>query len=164
MTDNTNKDQAQAQQPRFDITRLYTKDISFETPNVPAVFTEKVAPALNYEFNCKDTKIGEDLYEVVLRITVTCKVGEKVAFLCEVNQAGLFLVQNVNDQTKEYLLNATAPNILFPYVRETISNLVNKASFPPLNLAPLNFEALYRVKKAQEAQKAQQAATPAEKA
>ena len=91
-------------------------------------------------------------------ISVQCpsvKLGEEVAFICEVHQAGIFLVRNIDDATKDFLLSGVAPNILFPYAREHISSLVNRGTFPPLNLQPINFEAMYRAQQAQKAQQAQ---------
>ena len=113
---------------------------------------------LKVEFDSKTTKITDDQYEVCLRVTVTCKNGEHTAFLCEVNQAGVFMLRNLSAEAMDYLLGATAPNVLFPYAREFISSLVARATFPQLNLSPINFEALYRARKAQQAQEAQKAA------
>ena len=91
-----------------------------------------------------------------MRVTVTCTNDDKPAFICEVHQAGLFLLRNLGPEAADYLLSATAPNILFPYAREHISSMISRASFPVLNLRPINFEALYRARKLEQAQKAQQ--------
>lgn len=142
--------------PQFDILRIYAKDTSLETPNSPAIFSQAWKPELKVQFDPKAQQVGDGQYEVSLRITVTCNNDGNTAFICEVLQAGLFLIKNVNDETVEFLLNATAPNILFPYAREHIASLISRATFPQLHLAPINFESVYRAKKEQMAQ--QQAA------
>lgn len=155
MSDQVNNNatnQKTEQQAQFDIIRIYSKDLSLETPNSPAIFQEEWNPELKVEFDARPTRIDETKFEVCLRVTVTCQSKDKVAFICEVNQAGIFFIQNLPADAIEYLLGATAPNILFPYARETISNLVTRASFPQLNIAPINFEAIFRARKAQLAQ------------
>lgn len=139
-------------QPQFDILRIYSKDTSLETPGTPAIFQHEWKPELKVEFDSTPNKLDEGQYEVTLRITVTCTSGSDTAFICEVNQSGIFLIRNLPDETVEYLLGASIPNILFPYARENISNLVSRATFPQLNLAPINFDAIFRSKKAKEAQ------------
>ena len=117
---------------------------ALETPNIPQIFSKEWKPEIKIDFEAKPMKLNEETYEVDLRVTATCKLGEEVAFICEVHQAGLFLIKNVDEATLDYLLSGVAPNILFPYAREHISTLVNKATFPPLTLRPINFEAMYR--------------------
>lgn len=141
MTDNSNK--AAQNNPQFAIQRIYTKDISFETPNSPAIFTEKWEPQVNVDLNSSGTKLGESLFEVVLSLTVTAKLGEKTAYLAEVQQAGIFSLEGFTEQDIGGMLHSFCPNILFPYAREVISDLVSKGSFPQLLLAPINFDALY---------------------
>ncbi len=157
MADENQKAAAAAGQapdaPLFDIIRIYAKDSSLETPETPAIFREAWKPEIGVEFDQKNNKIEDDQYEVTLRVTVTCKNAGKTAYVVEVNMAGLFLIRNVPEDGMEYLINATAPNILFPYAREFISSLINRGTFPQLNLQPLNFEALFRAKKIQEMQK-----------
>ena len=152
----SNSEPQQSQQPEFEILRVYAKDCSLETPNTPAIFREAWKPQINVEFDAKPTSLGGDQFEIDLRVTVTCKVGEKTAFIAEVHQGGLFLVKNVSEEAAHYLLGAVAPNILFPYAREHIASLVNRATFPALNLRPLNFEAIYRARQAEAAAKAAQ--------
>ncbi len=155
MSDQVNNNatnQNQEPQAQFDIIRIYSKDLSLETPNSPAIFQDIWNPELKVEFDARPTRIDESKYEVCLRVTVTCQSKDKVAFICEVNQAGIFFIQNLPPDAVEYLLGATAPNILFPYARECISSLVSRASFPQLNIAPINFEAIFRARKAQLAQ------------
>lgn len=144
---NDAEQQAQNNQPVFDIVRVYAKDCSLETPNIPEIFQIQWKPKINVDFDAKPKAVSEDLYEVDLRVTVTCHNDDKVAFICEVHQAGLFIIRNVAPEAREFLLSGTAPNLLFPYAREHIASLVNRATFPPLNLRPLNFEALYRARK-----------------
>lgn len=151
MSDNS---QQQSNQPAFDIVRLYAKDCSLETPNVPTIFTKEWKPEIKVDFDAKPTKVTDESYEVDLRVTVTCKIGEEVAFICEVHQAGIFLIKNIDQETMDYLLAGVAPNMLFPYAREHISSLVNRGTFPQLNLQPINFEAMYRARKDQAAQEA----------
>jgi preprotein translocase subunit SecB len=136
--------QAQADDGRnFTIQRVYTKDVSFETPNSPSIFTEKWHPESNLELNSSVQPMENDLYEVTLSVTVTTKIGDKVAFLVEVKQAGVFLVRGFPQQELGPMMGAYCPNILFPYAREVVSDLVTKGSFPQLVLAPVNFELLY---------------------
>jgi len=141
MTENSN--QAQPNGPQFAIQRIYTKDISFETPNSPAVFTEKWEPQVNVDLNSSGNKLGEGVYEVVLSVTITTTLGEKTAYLAEVKQAGIFTLEGFSEEDLGGMLHSYCPNILFPYVREVVSDLVAKGSFPQLLLQPINFDALY---------------------
>ena len=136
--------QQQAQQgPQFNISRIYTKDISFETPNSPAIFSKEWKPEIKLDLDTRTAELDKNVYEVVLAVTVTANMGEETAFLCEVHQAGIFALGEMPEQNKAHMLGAYCPNILFPYARETISNLVNRGTFPPLNLAPVNFDAIF---------------------
>ena len=136
--------QAQPEDARnFTIQRIYTKDISFETPNSPAIFSEQWNPESNLELNSSVNTMENDLYEVTLSITVTTKIGDKIAFLVEVQQAGIFQVQGFPQQELGPMMGAYCPNILFPYAREVITDLIIKGSFPQLVLAPVNFDLLY---------------------
>lgn len=143
--------------PQFDILRIYTKDTSLETPSSPQIFQHEWQPDLKVEFDVLPVRLdeGRDEYEVNLRVTVTCTCGSETAFITEVNQAGIFLVRNMPPETAEYLFGATIPTILFPYAREHISSLVTRSTFPPLNLAPVNFDMMFRAKKAQVARQQQ---------
>jgi len=138
-------DQNQAEQnPReFALQRIYIKDVSFETPNSPTIFTEEWKPESNLNINSNVTKLADDAYEVVLTITVTTKVGDKTAFLVEIQQAGIFAVKGFADAEMGHMMGAYCPNVLFPYAREVVSDLVSKGSFPQLLLTPVNFDALY---------------------
>ncbi len=129
---------------QFILQRVYTKDISFETPNAPAIFTEKWEPEVNVELNSTGNKLTDDnIFEVVLSVTVTAKLGDKTAYLAEVQQAGIFTLSGFSEQELEALIHSHCPNLLFPYVREVVSDLVNKGSFPQMLLQPINFDALY---------------------
>jgi preprotein translocase subunit SecB len=131
------------QQVEFSIQRIYTKDISFETPNSPNVFQVEWKPEIKVDLDTKTAALAENVHEVVLTLTVTAKMDDKVAFLCEVHQAGIFTLGNMPAPQLAHAINAYCPNILFPYAREVVSNLVNRGSFPQLNLAPVNFDALF---------------------
>lgn len=130
-------------QPQFALQRIYLKDLSFESPNSPLVFQEQWKPQVNLDLNTGHTKVSDNQYEVVLSLTVTTKLGDKVAYICEIQQAGVFLVQGIEGPQLGQMLGAYCPNILFPYAREAIDSLVNRGSFPALMLAPVNFDAIY---------------------
>ena len=134
----------QEQHIEFNIQRIYTKDISFECPNSPMVFKQEWAPEVSMDIDTKSTKLEENVFEVVLSLTTTAKMGDDIAFLCEVQQAGIFSVGKLDDAQMAHCLNAFCPNILFPYARETVSSLVTRGTFPQLNLAPVNFDALFQ--------------------
>ena len=140
MSENNPTDQPKRE---FTLQRIYVKDISFETPNSPAIFTEEWKPESSLNLNSSVNKLDNDIDEVVLSITVTTKVGEKTAFLVEVQQAGIFAVKGFPDNEMGHMMSAYCPNILFPYAREVVSDLVNKGSFPQMLLSPVSFEALY---------------------
>ncbi|ASJ98473.1 MULTISPECIES: protein-export chaperone SecB [Shewanella] len=131
------------QGPQFNIQRVYTKDISFETPNSPAVFQKEWNPEVKLDLDTRSAKLADDVYEVVLSLTVTAKNGEETAFLCEVQQAGIFAIAGLTEQQLAHSLGAYCPNVLFPYAREVVGSLVARGTFPQLNLAPVNFDALF---------------------
>ncbi|BEU04895.1 protein-export protein SecB [Agarivorans sp. OAG1] len=133
----------EAPQVEFAIQRIYTKDISFETPNSPQIFQQEWKPEVKVDLDTTSNKLADNVFEVVLTLTVTAKVGEQTAFLCEVHQGGIFTLGNMPEPQLAHAINAYCPNILFPYAREAVSNLVNRGSFPQINLAPVNFDALF---------------------
>lgn len=134
----------QQSQVQFAIQRIYTKDVSFEAPNSPAIFRKEWKPDLKLDLNVKHEKIEDRVYEVVLTLTATNKVEDEVAFLCEVHQAGIFTIgEEVQEGQLAHMLGSFCPNILFPYARECVASLVNRATFPQLNLAPVNFDAIF---------------------
>ncbi|MCV2884402.1 protein-export chaperone SecB [Aestuariibacter sp. AA17] len=148
----------QGQGAQFQIQRIYAKDISFETPNSPQVFQKEWKPEVKLDIDTRTTELEANLYEVVLAVTVTAKLGEEVAFLCEVQQAGIFAIGDMPEANKAHTLGSFCPNVLFPYAREAISNLVNRGTFPALNLAPVNFDAIFAAYMQQRAQKDQEQA------
>jgi preprotein translocase subunit SecB len=131
-------------QVQFRIERLFLKDSSFESPNSPEVFVKQWRPEIKVDINTRANSLGEDLQEVILTATVTATLEEKVVgFVVEVQQAGIFLIQGAEPSQLSQIIGIACPNTLFPYLRETIDNLVVKGGFPALQLAQVNFEALY---------------------
>jgi preprotein translocase subunit SecB len=151
----------QAAAEQFAIQRIYVKDISYESPNAPAIFRKEWQPAIQLDLDTRSEKLDDNTFEVVLSLTVTARIEEEVAFLCEVQQAGIFSVPALEDAQMAHMLASFCPNILFPYAREAVSNLVNRGTFPQLNLAPVNFDALFAqyVQKRQAEAQAQQGVT-----
>ena len=144
--------EAQQPQPTFQIEKVYVKDLSLEIPNAPQVFTEQVQPQLEVQINTTAGKFADPYYEVTVSATVTAKSGERTLFLAEAVQAGIFQLKNVPEQELGPLLGIGCPTILFPYLRETISDLVIRGGFPPVLLSPISFEALYMQRLQQEQQ------------
>ena len=139
----------QNNQTVFSIEKLYVKDLSLEVPGAPQIFREREAPQVDVSMNNSGKGVGDDYYEVVINITVTAMLKEKTVFLVEVAYGGVFQIRNVPEQEIEMVLGVTCPNILFPYLREVVSETVSRAGFPPVILAPMNFEAIYRARKQQ---------------
>ncbi len=142
------------QQPVFNIEKIYVKDLSLEIPHAPRIFLERQTPEVNIQLHTKGERIDEGMYEVLLTITVTAKTKDKTMFLVEVQQAGVFQIRHVPEADMDPVLGIACPNILFPYLRETVSDIVTRAGFHAVILNPVNFEALYLQKK----QQAEQAA------
>jgi preprotein translocase subunit SecB len=151
---------AQQQGTQFQIQRVYTKDMSFETPNSPQIFSKEWKPEVKLDLDTRSNKLDNNVYEVVLAVTVTATVEGETAFLCEVQQAGIFAIGDMPEANLAHMMGAFCPNMLFPYAREAVSNLVNRGTFPALNLAPVNFDAIFAsyMKKRQEQAQAEQAA------
>ena len=145
-----------AQGGQLSIQKIYVKDFSFESPNAPGVFTEQLNPAVDIHFGNATKELGENNHEVVLTVTVTVKENEKSVYLVEVQQAGIFTIAGFPDDHLAPILATACPNILFPYAREVISDVVTKGGFPQLLLSPVNFDMLY----AQELQRRQQTSEP----
>ena len=139
----TTETNAQENGQQFAIQKIYIKDVSFESPNSPAIFTEQFNPEVNLQLNTNGTAIADNVYEVVLSLTVTVKQADKTAYLVEVQQCGIFTIQGFSEQDIGGMLGSFCPNILFPYARETVSDLVTRGGFPQLLLSPVNFDALY---------------------
>lgn len=140
--------------PIFSIEKLYVHDASIEVPNAPAIFTERATPQINVELGNSAQQIEEGIFNVSIKVTVTAKIEDKTAFLVEVTQSGIFAIRNVPQENMEPILAVACPNILFPYAREAISDMVTRAGFMPVLLNPINFEALYLQHQQQAAQAA----------
>ena len=139
-----------ANETQFMIQRVYVKDLSYETPNTPAVFQQQWEPELNLDLNTSHTELEPGVYEVVLSIKATVMNQKATAFLVEIKQAGIFTIQNAPSNQLDHLINSFCPNILFPYAREAITSQVIRGSFPQLVLAPINFDALFMQKMAEQ--------------
>ncbi|WAI11825.1 MAG: protein-export chaperone SecB [Buchnera aphidicola (Macrosiphum albifrons)] len=130
-------------QESFEIQRIYIKDASFEAPNTPKIFHINWKPNIRFNLNTSAKKIEKDIFEIILKVRVTVKIEEDLVFLCDIDQAGIFFIANLNKKRLNHCLYSYCPNILFPYARACISNLISYGSFPQMNLAPINFDALY---------------------
>ncbi len=155
-------EQAAGQQPeqQFQLQRIFLKDLSYEAPKTPQLFKEQWKPEVNLEVNNTASEIESGIYEVVLKVTVTVKNGENTAFIAEVAQAGLFLLQGGEGIQKEAILKGVCANILFPYARETISDVVARGTFPQFLLQPINFEAAFAENLRKQQEQAKQGAQP----
>ncbi|MBF6059074.1 MULTISPECIES: protein-export chaperone SecB [Thiomicrorhabdus] len=127
----------------FVIQKIYTKDVSFESPNTPELFTTEFQPELSVDLNVESKGLEENIFHVAVRVTVTTKIEGSTAFLCEVSQAGIFTLAGFSEAELGYMLGAQCPNVLFPYAREVVSDLVTRGGFPQLLLEPVNFEMMY---------------------
>ena len=129
---------------QFALQRIFIKDLSFESPKSPEIFRTQWQPKINLELNSKHLALEEDLYDVTLQITVTARdEADEVVYLSEIQQSGIFLIKGIEEEQLKQTLGAFCPSVLFPYARESIDSLVVKGSFPPLMLAPVNFDAIY---------------------
>ncbi|MSQ71030.1 MAG: protein-export chaperone SecB [Betaproteobacteria bacterium] len=135
----------------FNIDKVYVKDLSVEVPGAPGIFLMNESPQLEVQLNQSVQRVGEVLYELTLQATITAKSGDSTMFLVEAHQAGLFTIASMPQDQINALLGVVCPNILFPYLRETISDTTVRAGFPPVILAPVNFEALYQQSAQQQA-------------
>ena len=144
MADNTNGAAAPEQnQAQLNLQRIYVKDVSFEAPGAPQIFQQQGQPNVELNLAQRVAPIGTDVYEVVLSVTATCRVEDKTAYLAEVQQAGIFGLSGFDAQGRDAVLATYCPNVLFPYARQVISELVQNGGFPPFFLQPINFAALY---------------------
>ena len=128
----------------FEIRRIYLKDLSFEAPHLPEIFGLAWDPKVSMDLETNSRKVSEGLYEVVLRVTLTVKLKEQVAFLVELKQAGVFTLKGFSSEQLGLMLGSFCPNIIFPYIRELVSETICRSGLPPLYLAPINFDALYQ--------------------
>lgn len=129
--------------PAFTVEKIYAKDVSFEVPGAPAVFNEASQPQLQMNLTQSVQRLGENAYEVVLGVTLTCNANERPMYLAEVKQAGVFGLAGFDEQTLDAMLGTHCPNVLYPYARQLISDLIQAGGFPPFFLQPINFDALY---------------------
>ena len=141
------------------IDKIYVKDVSLEIPNAPQIFLERENPQIDMQLQSQAGSVSEGVFEVVVMATVTAKLGDKVMFLIEVKQAGIFQIRNMPVQDTEPVLAVMCPNILFPYLREAVSDLSIRAGFAPVLLNPINFESLYQQQKRQQVKAAEATAT-----
>jgi len=149
----------QAEQ-QFAIQKIYIRDLSFESPNAPGIFTGEWQPEVNLDLHTQANPLEEGVFHVDLALTVTVRNQDRTAFLVEVHQCGIFNLNGFDDQQMGHMLGSFCPNILFPYAREAISDLVTKGGFPPLLLAPVNFDALYAQHLAQQQQQGEEKPAP----
>jgi len=154
MAEELNQEAAttETQQAQFQLQKLYMKDVSFELPNAPQIFQEDGQVEIKLNLAQKVESLAEGVDEVVLTVTVTATLGEKTAYLVEVQQAGIFAITGLGEQARHAALNTLCPHTLFPYARRTITDLVAEGGFPPLVLQPINFDQIYaqRMREAQE--------------
>ncbi|KQZ59183.1 MULTISPECIES: protein-export chaperone SecB [unclassified Lysobacter] len=129
--------------PAFTVEKIYVKDVSFEVPGAPAVFNETAQPQLQMNLNQSVQRLNDAAFEVVLGITLTCNAGDKPMYLVEVKQAGVFGLAGFDEATLDGMLGTHCPNVLYPYARQLVSDLIQSGGFPPFFLQPINFDALY---------------------
>ena len=129
--------------PQLSLQKVYLKDASFEVPAAPHIFQEQGQPQIQLNLAQQVSALADSVYEVVLTVTVTCKLADKTAYLAEVQQAGVFGVAGFDDQNREAVLATYCPNVLFPYARQAVSDLIQNGGFPPFLMQPINFEQLY---------------------
>jgi len=156
--DNKAAAEEQTQQAGFSIEKIYLKDASLEIPNAPQIFTDRSQPQVGIELSNFAQQLEDNVFEVAIKVTVTSKIEDKTVFLVEVTQAGIFQIRGVPEENLEMIVGITCPNILFPYARESVSDLVVRAGFQPVLLNPINFEALFAQQKQRQAEAAEAAA------
>ncbi len=137
-------DEKQSQGPQLAMQKIYVKDLSFEAPNTPEIFMEQAQPQVDLQMHNESKNLEKGMHEITLTITVTVKLEEKTVYLVEVKQAGIFLLDGFTEEQLAQVAATACPNILFPYARETVSDLVIRGGFPPLLLNPVNFDAVYQ--------------------
>lgn len=137
------------QGPVFQLQRIYLKDASLELPNAPQIFLEQTAPQVDVQLEVSNDKVVEGIHEVVVRATVTAKIADKVLFLAEGKQAGIFEMRNIPGEQFDAVLGIVCPGIIYPYLRANIADLINRTGLPSIHLAEINFEAMYQQRRAQ---------------
>jgi len=135
---------AEQPNPVFAIQRVYLKDMSLEIPHAPQIFFESGQPSVDVSLGVEQQQVAEGVFDVTVMVTVTTKLGEKVMFLCEAKQGGIFEIRSIPNEQMPMLLNVVCPNIIYPYLRANVADAVQRTGFPPVNLAEINFEALYQ--------------------
>jgi preprotein translocase subunit SecB len=150
MADNSNATGAAGQAPVFQLQRVYLKDASLELPHAPQIFLEQEAPQVDVQLEVTHDKVLEGIYEVVVRVTTTAKVKEKVLFLVEAKQAGIFEMRGIPNEQFDAIVGVVCPGIVYPYLRANIADLINRTGLPPIHLAEINFEAMYQQRAAQQ--------------
>src|SRR5579864_5807301 len=128
---------------QLSLQKVYIKDVSFEVPGAPQIFQEQGQPQIQLNLSQQIGGLAENVYEVILTVTVTCKLAEKTAYLAEVQQAGVFGMSGFDEQNRDAVLATYCPNVLFPYARQIVSDLIQNGGFPPFLMQPINFEALF---------------------
>ncbi|MNJ99515.1 Protein-export protein SecB [compost metagenome] len=131
-------------QPLFQIQRVYLKDLSLEQPNSPAIFLEQDQPSIEVAVDVGAQPLAEGIFESTVTITVTAKIADKIAFLVEGKQAGIFEIRNIPDEQLDPLLGIGCPNVIYPYLRANIADAITRAGFPPVHLSEINFEVFYQ--------------------
>ncbi|MEK9720255.1 MAG: protein-export chaperone SecB [Quisquiliibacterium sp.] len=149
----------QNNEPVFSIQRTYLKDLSLEIPGAPQIFLETESPAVEIQLDVSPQQIVDGIFETTVTVTVNTRIGEKTAFLVEAKEAGIFEIRNVPDEQLPIILNVVCANIVFPYLRANVADVIQRAGFPPIHLAEINFEALYQ-QRLEQAQQEEQAAKP----
>lgn len=148
MADNTNA--AGAQTPVFQLQRVYLKDASLELPHAPQIFLEQEAPQVDVQLEVTHEKVLDGIYEVIVRVTTTAKIKDKVLFLVEAKQGGIFEMRGIPNEQFDAIVGIVCPGIVYPYLRANIADLINRTGLPPIHLAEINFEAMYQQRVARE--------------
>ena len=139
----------QAQAPVFAIQRMYLKDMSLEIPHAPQIFLESQQPQVEVQLDVNTDMVADGIYETAVTVTVTTKAGDKVAFLVEAKQAGIFEIRNVPQDQMGVIMGVACPQIVYPYLRGNVADIVTRAGFPPVHLAEINFQAMFEQQQAQ---------------
>jgi preprotein translocase subunit SecB len=139
-----------AQAPQFQIQRMYLKDLSLEIPHAPRIFLEQQQPAVEVALDVGHDSLADGVYEVAVTVTLNTKIGDRVVFLVEAKQAGIFEIRNIPAEQMEIVLNIVCPNMVYPYLRANVADVIQRAGFPPIHLAEINFEAFYQQRLAQQ--------------
>jgi len=134
-------------QASFNIQRIYLKDMSLEQPNSPSIFLEQEGPSIEIQIDVGNEKLADDIYEATVTVTITAKIRDKIAFLVEGKQGGIFELRNIPEDQLEPLLGIACPNIIYPYLRANIADMVTRGGFPPVHLTEINFEVFYQQRK-----------------